>query len=69
MAVIKRTFNLNVKPKAGRPITALRAVIRHDNNRFLRKGGRKNGAGVINVLKTLRFASKKKTSHRQWGIM
>jgi hypothetical protein len=41
MAVIKRTFNLNVKPEAGRPITALRAVIRHGNNRFRRKGGRK----------------------------
>jgi hypothetical protein len=41
MAVIKRTFNLNVKTEIGCPIAVLRAVIRHDNNRFMRKGWRK----------------------------
>jgi hypothetical protein len=69
MAVIKRTFNLNVKTEIGCPIAVLRAVIRHDNNRFMRKGWRKNGTGVINVLKTQRFASRKAIPRRRWGIM
>jgi hypothetical protein len=69
MAVIKRSFNLNVKPEVDRSITALRAVIRHCNYRFMREGGRKNAADVVNVLKTLRLASKNETSRRRWGIM
>jgi len=58
MAVIKRTFNLNVKPDTGMPLTALCAVIPQRNNRLLRKRGRKTDVNGDKALKTLCFASK-----------